>query len=131
MRAARAPSGFFDPQGGLQPGLSVCSPDASLVRALQPAWGRAPGYRRARELAAASFDRALSLLDEPAGEIDIDDEGEYEYDEVRRTPTIFRSSSARSTGRPRRLENSCSGHGHGVPDVADARCCSGTVEPIT
>jgi len=31
-----------------------------------------PGYRRARELAAAIFDRALSLLDEPAGEIDLD-----------------------------------------------------------
>jgi hypothetical protein len=52
-----------------------------------------PGYRRAREQAAAIFDRALSLLDEPAGEIDlasalavlgsIDDEGEYDYDEAR------------------------------------------------
>ena len=30
-----------------------------------------PGYRRAREQAAAIFDRALSLLDEPAGEIDL------------------------------------------------------------
>ena len=52
-----------------------------------------PGYRRARELATAIFDRALSLLDEPAGEIDlasalavlgsIDDDGEYDYDEAR------------------------------------------------
>ena len=52
-----------------------------------------PGYRRAREQAAAIFDRALSLLDEPAGEIDlgaalavlgsIDDEGEYDYEEAR------------------------------------------------
>ena len=52
-----------------------------------------PGYRRARELAAAIFDRALSLLDEPAGEIDLAsalavlgstaDEGEYDYDEAR------------------------------------------------
>jgi hypothetical protein len=52
-----------------------------------------PGYRRARELAAAIFGRALSLLDEPAGEIDlasalavlgsIDDAGEYDYDEAR------------------------------------------------
>ncbi len=52
-----------------------------------------PGYRRARELADAIFDRALSLLDEPAGVFDlpsalavlgsIDDEGEYDYDEAR------------------------------------------------
>ncbi len=30
-----------------------------------------PGYRRAVEVAAAIFDRALALLDEPASEIDL------------------------------------------------------------
>ena len=50
-----------------------------------------PGYRHARKLAVAIFDRAMSLLDEPAGEIDlasalavlgsIDDEGEYDDDQ--------------------------------------------------
>lgn len=52
-----------------------------------------PRYRRACEQAAAIIDRALSLLDEPAGEIDlvsalavlgsIDDDGENDYDEAR------------------------------------------------
>ncbi|MBL9100910.1 MAG: hypothetical protein JNL82_08125 [Myxococcales bacterium] len=53
-----------------------------------------PGYRRARELANAIFDRALSLLDEPAGVFDLtsalavlgsidDDDGEYDYEEAR------------------------------------------------
>jgi len=51
-----------------------------------------PGYRRAREDAAAIFDRALALLDEPAGEIDlasalavlgiVETEGEYDDDEA-------------------------------------------------
>ena len=51
-----------------------------------------PGYRRASETAAAIFDRALALLDEPSSEIDLasalailgstDDEGEYDYEEA-------------------------------------------------
>lgn len=51
-----------------------------------------PGYRRAVETAAAIFDRALSLLDEPPSEIDLlsafavlgctDDECEYDEDEA-------------------------------------------------
>ena len=51
-----------------------------------------PGYRRAREDADAIFDRALALLDEPAGEIDlasalavlgiVETEGEYDDDEA-------------------------------------------------
>jgi hypothetical protein len=51
-----------------------------------------PGYRRARADAAAIFERALALLDEPAGEIDlasalavlgiVETEGEYEEDEA-------------------------------------------------
>jgi hypothetical protein len=51
-----------------------------------------PGYRRAVELAAAMFDRTLSLLDEPASELDlasalavlgsVDDVGEYDEGEA-------------------------------------------------
>ncbi len=49
-----------------------------------------PGYRRARELAAAIFARSLALLDEPAGELDLGPalamlgslEYEGEYDEA-------------------------------------------------
>ena len=51
-----------------------------------------PGYQRACALAARIFDRALAILDEPAGEIDvasalavlgaIEDEGEYDYEEA-------------------------------------------------
>lgn len=51
-----------------------------------------PGYRRARECAAAIFDRALALVNEPASEIDLasalavlgaaDDDGEYDHDEA-------------------------------------------------
>jgi len=51
-----------------------------------------PGYRRARDEAGTIFDRALALLDEPAGEIDLasalavlgiaETEGEYDEDEA-------------------------------------------------
>jgi hypothetical protein len=75
LTRARTPHWFelYNPRGGV--------PRESL-----------PGYRRARELAAAIFDRALALLDEPVGEIDLasalsvlgatDDEGEYDSDEA-------------------------------------------------
>jgi hypothetical protein len=51
-----------------------------------------PAYRHAREDAAAIFDRALALLDEPPGELDLasalavmgatEDEGDYDTDEA-------------------------------------------------